>query len=31
VGFPLPGVNCVSTSFCVTVTDNQLAVGKVAG
>jgi hypothetical protein len=31
VGFPLPGVSCISTSFCVTVTDSQLAVGKVAG
>jgi hypothetical protein len=31
VGFPLPGVSCVSTSFCVTVTDDQLAVGKGAG
>lgn len=27
VGYPLPGVSCVSSSFCVTVTDNQLAVG----
>jgi hypothetical protein len=24
-------VSCVSSSFCVTVTDNQLAVGKVGG
>jgi hypothetical protein len=31
VGFPLPGVSCVSTSFCVTVTDGELAVGKEAG
>jgi hypothetical protein len=31
VGYPLPGVSCVSSSFCVTVTDNQLAVGKVGG
>lgn len=31
VGFPLPGVSCVSTSFCVTVTDGQLAVGTVMG
>jgi hypothetical protein len=30
VGFPLPGVSCVSTAFCVTGSD-QLAVGKVAG
>lgn len=27
VGYPLPGVSCVSTMFCVTVTDEQLAVG----
>ena len=25
-GFPLPGVSCVSTAFCVAVTDDQLAV-----
>jgi hypothetical protein len=30
IGFPLPGVSCVSTSFCVTTTDGQLAVGKMA-
>ncbi len=30
-GYPLPGVSCVSTSFCVTVNDEQLAVGEVAG
>lgn len=27
VGYPLPGVSCISTSFCMTVTDDQLAVG----
>ena len=26
VGYPLPGVSCVSTTFCMTVTDEQLAV-----
>jgi hypothetical protein len=26
-GFPSPGVSCVSTTFCVTVTDEQVAVG----
>jgi hypothetical protein len=31
VGFPLPGVSCVSTSLCVTATDGQLAVGNVVG
>ena len=31
VGYPLPGVSCVSTTFCVTVTDDQLAVGAGAG
>jgi hypothetical protein len=31
VGYPLPGVSCVSTSFCITTTDGQLAVGKVTG
>jgi hypothetical protein len=30
-GYPLPGVSCVSTAFCVTVTDEQLAVGTGAG
>jgi hypothetical protein len=25
-GYPLPGVSCISTAFCVTVTDDQLAV-----
>jgi len=31
VGYPLPGVSCLSTSFCVTTTDGQLAVGKERG
>jgi hypothetical protein len=31
IGFPLPGVSCVSTSFCVTVEDEQLAVGNATG
>ena len=31
VGYPLPGVSCLSTSFCVTTTDGQLAVGKEPG
>ena len=26
-GYPLPGVSCVSITFCVTVTDEELAVG----
>ena len=30
-GFPLPGVSCLSTAFCVTVADEQLAVGAGAG
>jgi hypothetical protein len=30
-GYPLPGVSCVSVNFCVTVTDEQLAVGTGAG
>lgn len=29
-GYPVPGVSCVTTSFCVTTTDDQLAVGQVA-
>ncbi|HVT41798.1 MAG TPA: hypothetical protein VHD39_02355, partial [Acidimicrobiales bacterium] len=29
-GYPLPGVSCVSTAFCVTTTDNELAVGQAA-
>jgi hypothetical protein len=28
VGYPSPGVSCASTSFCVTVADNQLAVSS---
>jgi hypothetical protein len=31
VGYPPTGVSCVSTSFCVTTADNQLAVGKATG
>jgi hypothetical protein len=31
VGYPLPGVSCVSTSFCITTDDDQLAIGKEAG
>jgi hypothetical protein len=31
VGYPLPGVSCVSTMFCVTTTDSLLAVGKEVG
>jgi hypothetical protein len=31
VGYPLPGVSCVSIAFCVTVSDEQLAVGTEAG
>jgi len=30
-GYPLPGVSCVSTAFCVTVTGEQLAVAAGAG
>jgi hypothetical protein len=30
-GYPSPGVGCVSTAFCVTVTGGQLAVGAGAG
>jgi hypothetical protein len=30
-GYPLPGVSCLSTTFCVTVTDEQLAVAAGAG
>ena len=30
-GFPLPGVSCVSTAFCVAVTDDQLAVSAMDG
>lgn len=29
VGYPLPGVSCVSTSFCVTASPDLLAVGTV--
>jgi hypothetical protein len=31
VGYPLPGVSCVSIAFCVTVTDQQLALGTGPG
>lgn len=30
-GYPLPGVSCASTAFCVTVADQQLAVSAGAG
>ena len=30
-GYPLPGVSCLSTTFCVTVTGEQLAVAAGAG
>lgn len=30
-GYPLPGVSCISTAFCVTVADERLAVGAGAG
>jgi len=31
VGYPVPGVSCVSTSFCITTIGGQLAVGKATG
>jgi hypothetical protein len=31
VGYPLPGVSCIAIAFCVTVSDQQLAVGTGTG
>ncbi len=31
VGYPLPGVSCVSAAFCVTTAGNLIAVGKEVG